>query len=198
MAARSRFDAKYYRRFYGDKTEQASYRKDEKRLADFLFAYLNYIGQPVRSVLDIGCGLGQWREIVREYHPEAGYTGVEKSDYLCEKYGWLEGSAVDFASDEAFDLVICKDTLQYLSNKAFRRAVDNLAGLCSGALYVSILTSGDWRENCDRTRTDDRVHLRTAAWYRRILEAQFVNAGGGVFLSDDSPAILWELEHAGA
>jgi len=194
VAIRTRFDAKYYQRFYGGPRELAAYRRQEDRLGAFVSTYLGYLGQPVKRVVDIGCGLGQWRNIIAKYFPRASYTGVELSTFLCEKYGWDQGSAVDFNASEPFDLVICKDTLQYLSPKEFRSAAENLSGLCRGVLYASILTTEDWKANCDRRRTDARVYLRTGNWYRKVLAPHFANLGGGVFLSPDSPAIAWELE----
>jgi SAM-dependent methyltransferase len=194
VAIRSKFDRSYYQRFYGGPKDMAAYRQDEERTGVFVAAYLNYLRQPVKRVVDIGCGLGQWREIVAKHFPGASYTGVEWSDYLCAQHGWVKGSAVDFAASKPFDLVICKDTLQYLSPKQFRRAALNLAELCCGVLYTSILTSEDWRANCDRRRTDARVYLRTGSWYRKALEPHFANLGGGIFLSPKSPAIPWELE----
>lgn len=198
MAKRARFDKRYYKRFYGGARERAAYRREEQRLGDFVCAYLKYFGQPVRRVVDIGCGLGQWREIVAKHFPRASYTGVERSDYLCDELGWTRGSAVDFTARTPFDLVICKDTLQYLSPQDFRQAVANLAKLCRGALYASVLTTEDWSAVCDRRRTDDRVYLRTGSWHRRLFERHFVNVGGGVFLSERSPAMPWELEKIGA
>ena len=194
MSVRATFDKRYYDRFYGSARDRARYRRDERQLGEFLFSYLAYLGQPVRNVLDIGCGLGHWRRLVHERYPRARYRGVELSDYLCETHGWEQGSAVDYASSQAFDFVICKDTLQYLSAGEFKAAAANLARLCRGALYVSILTSEDWRDNCDRARTDARVYRRTGAWYRRALGEHFINLGGGLFLSEQSPAIPWELE----
>lgn len=198
MATRTRFDSKYYKRFYGGPRDQAAYKRDEDRLGTFVSAYLRYLGQPVKRVADIGCGLGQWQSIIARNFPQASYTGVEWSDYLCEKYGWVHGSAVDFTAPEPFDLIICKDTLQYLSPTEFRIAAANLSELCSGVLYASILTTEDWKENCDRQRTDARVYLRTSNWYRKALEPYFANLGGGVFLSPRSPAIPWELEQLSA
>lgn len=191
---RAQFDRQYYDRFYGDRRERAAYRADEKRLGTFVAGYLNYLAQPVRRVVDIGCGFGQWKAIIGSHFPKARYTGVEISEYLCKRYGWLHGTAVDFQSAVPFDLVICKDTLQYLSPREFRAAVENLAELCSGVLYASVLTKEDWETNCDRQRTDPQVYLRTGNWYRRILGRHFRNLGGGLFLSPRSPAVPWELE----
>ena len=194
MSVRTTFDKKYYQQFYGGARDRARYRRSEARLGDFVCAYLDYLEQPVQRVVDIGCGLGQWRKIISIHFPKARYTGVEVSPYLCEKYGWTLGSAVDYWSAEPFDLVICKDTLQYLSDSEFRKAVGNLASLCRGVLYLSVLTKEDWRENCDRRKTDARVYLRKGSWYRKVLGRHFINVGGGLFLSPESPAIPWELE----
>ena len=194
MSIRANFDQKYYERFYGGSAEQRAYRRDERRLGDFVCAYLKYMQQPVRNVVDIGCGFGQWRQIVTEHYPQARYTGVEQSEFLCKKFGWTQASAVDFKARNPFDLVICKDTLQYLSARDFMTALENLARLCRGVLYVSILTARDWQENCDQRRTDPAVHLRSAAWYRKALDRHFINLGGGLFLSEHSPSIPWELE----
>jgi SAM-dependent methyltransferase len=194
MPIRQSFDEQYYARFYGDANERRAYRRDEQRLGDFVCAYLKYLGQPVRNVVDIGCGLGQWRDIIAGHFPKASYTGVEQSEYLCERYGWTQGSAVDFRARSRFDLVICKDTLEYLSVRDFDLAVARLAALCRGSCYASVLTREDWEERCDRRRTDSAVHLRAGSWYRRRFARHFVNLGGSLFLSSRSPAMPWELE----
>ena len=194
MSVRASFDKRYYDRFYGDALELRDYRRDEARLGEFVCAYLGYIEQPVRNVVDIGCGFGQWRTIIARHFPRATYLGVERSEYLCDKFGWTPGSAVDFKSRQSFDLVICKDTLQYLSAREFEAAAANLAGLCRGVLFASVLTRKDWNENCDRRRTDREVHLRSGDWYRKALARHFTNLGGGLFLGERSPAIVWELE----
>jgi SAM-dependent methyltransferase len=194
MPVRKAFDEAYYERFYGGARAQNAYRKDEARLGAFVCAYLKYIEQPVRNVIDIGCGFGQWSDIIAAHFPQIRYTGVERSEYLCSEYGWTHGSAVDFRSRTAFDLVICKDTLQYLSDRDFELAAANLSKLCRGVLYASILTEQDWQNNCDRGRTDPEVYLRSGRWYREILGRYFINIGGGLFLSDRSPSIPWDLE----
>jgi hypothetical protein len=51
--------------------------------------------------------------------------------------------------------------------------------LTRGVLYLSALTARDWRENCDRTRTDRDVHLREVAWYGKRLRRWFRPSGAG-------------------
>ena len=194
MTIRNTFDAAYYDRFYGSAAERRAYFREEHKLGNFLCAYLDYIEQPVRTVIDIGCGLGHWRDIIGRHFPEARYTGVERSRYLCDRFGWTEGSVVDFRARDRYDLVICKDTLQYLSAAEFDAAVTSLERLCRGALYASMLTKSDWETVCDRRRTDPDVYLRTGRWYRQRLGRHFTNLGGSLFLSARSPALPWEME----
>ena len=194
VAVRNVFDRAYYNRFYGRSKRRIANAREEQAHCDFVCAYLKYLGQPVKKVVDIGCGFGPWRPLLAAHFPRASYLGVEVSPYLCEQYGWTQGSAVDFKSAVPFDLVVCKDTLQYLAPRAAEAAISNLASLCRGVLYFNLLTTEDWENNCDREKTDSAVYIRPARWYRRRLSKYFTNLGGGLFLSASSPAVPWELE----
>jgi SAM-dependent methyltransferase len=198
-ATGDRFGAEYYRRFYEDPTTRVGDRATVRKLADFVSGYLRYLDVPVRSILDVGCGQGHWRSAAAAVWPRARYHGVENSEYLCEQFGWIRGSAVDFVPRKAtgqssFDLVVCQGVLQYLDDRAAVRAIANLARWCRGALYLEALTSLDWQKNVDRSRTDGDVHLRTGAWYRSQLDRHFVACGGGVFCSRRAGVALFELE----
>ena len=188
------FEKDYYDRFYGVRRPRQEDRRETSLLGDYVCAYLRYLGQPVRSVLDIGCGLGLWREPLARHYPKARYQGVEFSRYLCDTYGWTHGSVVDFEARHPFDLVICKDALQYLAPTQAEAAIDNLARLTRGALYFNVLTREDWEENWDQARSNGEVWLRPGNWYRRRLRRHFLNMGGGLFLRRDTPLVTWELE----
>lgn len=189
------FDRRYYDRFYGRNRPRRRELEDTRKLCEFVCAYLHYIGQPVRNVLDLGCGLGLWRDAIAARHPKATYRGVEFSDYLCEEYGWEHGSVVDYPARRRFDLVICQDTVQYLSDRQASAAIRNLGRLTRGALYLSAPSTQDWRETVDPAISDADVYKRPADWYRRRLHRHFRNLGGGVFLHRDADIPLWELEH---
>jgi SAM-dependent methyltransferase len=189
-----RFDADYYARYYRDAATRVTEADETKKLARFLGSYLKHVGQPVRNVLDLGCGLGQLQKPLRSEFPAASYLGVEQSEYLCERYGFRQGSAVDWKTRGRFDLVICKGVLQYLSASEAERALDNLGRLCRGALYLEALTREDWASACDQRRTDGAVYLRPAIFYRRRLRPAFSSAGGGIFMHERSPAVLYALE----
>lgn len=194
MTEPTRFDAAYYRRFYGARRTRVADLAATRRLCQFAVAYLRYLQLPLRTVLDLGCGLGSWRKALAESAPGARYRGVEVSPYLCARFGWQQGSVVDYRSDRTFDLVVCQGVLQYLDDAAAVKAIANLGRLTRGALYLEALTRGDWQQNCDRSVTDGDVHQRPAAWYRTRLRRHFVAVGGGLFLHRTAPATTFELE----
>jgi SAM-dependent methyltransferase len=189
-----RFDAGFYRRFYLDPRTRVVTRAEMARRAEFIAAFARHGRQPVRRILDVGCGLGLMRAPLLRHFPRASYTGLEASAYLCERHGWEQGSAATFSAARPFDLVICHDVLQYLADREAATALRNLARLCRGVLHFGVLTTEDWELYCDRRCTDRDVHLRPGAWYRRRLAPSFINAGSGMFVRRGAPVHLWELD----
>jgi trans-aconitate methyltransferase len=189
-----RFGAAYFRKFYLDPKTRVTTPAEMRDRATLIAAILRQVQIPVRSVLDAGCGIGLLRRPLAELLPRARYTGLEHSEYLCSRFGWVTGSVVDFVPRKPYDVVVCYDVLQYLSDRDAARAIANLARLTCAAVYVSALTHEDWRDNCDRTRTDRSVHLRAGDWYRRRLRRNFRYLGFGVWLRKDVTAILWNME----
>ena len=192
----ARFDGEYYRRFYRDGRTSVTSRAEMTARAQLIAAYTKHIGCPVSSMLDAGCGLGLMREPLLRALPGATYVGLEYSEYLCQRYGWIQGSIADFESRQPFDLVVCFDVLQYLDEADAARAIRNLARLCRGVLFFSALTRRDWRENADQSRTDRQVSMRTARWYRERLARHFRQIGAGFWIRRVAPLVTWELESA--
>ncbi|HSS63090.1 MAG TPA: class I SAM-dependent methyltransferase [Gammaproteobacteria bacterium] len=188
------FDEAYYRRYYEDPRTRVAAPEETRALADFVCGYLKYMDLTIRRVLDMGCGMGSWKPELKRHFPRATYTGVERSDYLCERFGWKKGSVDSFESDRAFDLVICQDVIQYLPARSADAAIRRLAALCRGALLFAVLTREDWEENCDQELTDGTGYLRSGRWYRKRLKKHFINAGGGLFIKRNADVVLYELE----
>jgi len=186
------FGAAYFRKFYVNPATRVVTAGEMRARAAVITAALRQAQIPIRSILDAGCGIGLMRRPFAELLPRARYSGLEASDYLCKRLGWIQGSIVDFSPRKSFDLVICYDVLQYLTDAQASRAIANFARLTHAALYVSALTAEDWRDNCDRSRTDRAVHLRPGAWYR--LKRSFRYVGLGVWLRKNVTAILWDME----
>jgi SAM-dependent methyltransferase len=189
-----RFDASFYRRFYFDPRTRVVTRAEMVRRADLIAAFVRHGELKVRTILDLGCGLGLMRAPLLRHFQRARYTGVEASEYLCRRYGWVQGSAATFTTRRPFDLVVCYDVLQYLADRQAAAAVGNLGRLCGGVLHFGVLTREDWELYCDQGTTDRDVHIRSGSWYRRRLAPSFMNAGSGMFVRRGAPVHLWELD----
>jgi 2-polyprenyl-3-methyl-5-hydroxy-6-metoxy-1,4-benzoquinol methylase len=194
QASANNFSAAYFRKFYLNAATRVVTAAEMRSRAELIVSALKQCQIPVRRILDAGCGIGLLRKPFKEFLPRARYAGLEASEYLCSRFGWTFGSIVEYAPRKPFDLVICYDVLQYLPDAEASRAIVNLSRLSRAALYVSALTTEDWRENCDRSRTDRAVHLRSGAWYRRRLNKWFRYVGFGVWIRKNVTAILWEME----
>jgi SAM-dependent methyltransferase len=193
-APANNFGPAYFRKFYLNAATRVVTPAEMRSRAGTIASALRQCQIPVRRILDAGCGIGLLRGPFKEFLPRARYVGLEASEYLCSRFDWQRGSVVDYAPRRPFDLVICYDVLQYLTDAEAARAIANFCNLSRAALYVSALTLEDWRENCDRTRTDRAVHLRPGAWYRRRLNRWFRYAGFGIWVRKNVTAILWEME----
>lgn len=192
------FGSAYFRKFYLNTASRVITPNEMRVRARLIAAILAQAAIPVRSIIDAGCGIGLLRKPFADVLPRAGYLGLEASDYLCTRYGWTRGSVIDYSPKKPADLVVCYDVLQYLGDRDAARAIANFSRLTRAALYVSALTREDWRENCDRSRTDRAVHLRTGDWYRRRLRRNFRYLGFGVWLQKGVTALLWDMERTPA
>src|ERR1700760_2394598 len=152
--ASTKFGSHYFRKFYLDPATRVVTASEMHSRASLIAAVLRQLQIPVRRILDAGCGIGLLRRPFAAVLPRARYTGLEFSDYLCRRYGWLQGSVATFVARKPYDLLVCYDVLQYLDDSQASRAIANMARLTRAALYVSALTREDWLENCDRSLTD--------------------------------------------
>lgn len=188
------FDARYYRRFYLTAATRAMSEPETESRARMVAGIVAQLDFPVKRILDMGCGLGWFKTPLLSRFPEATYQGVEYSRYLCDELGWQQGSVIDFRGRGQYDLIICCDVLQYLDDRDATRAIDNLARLCRGALYLHVPTKLDWQTLMDPSGTDTRVHVRTGRWYRNQLRKHFLHVGNGVLVKRDVEVLQWELQ----
>ena len=195
-ASKDLFDEAYYQRFYFDKKTSVADPDHIDRLGAFVCSYLQFLRVPMSRVLDVGCGIGLWRELVARHYPHARFKGVEYSEYLCARYGWERGSVLDYKAKAPFDFVICQGVLPYLSADDAKIAMRNLARLCKGALYVEAIAKEDWdKDFVDETLTDPRQFKHPAQLYRSGLAEGFIEMGGGIWLSRQAELPVFALEH---
>jgi SAM-dependent methyltransferase len=190
----SGFDAGYFDRFYFNARTQVAAPEFYDRQAAFIGAYLNLLDCRVRRVLDVGCGVGWLHRGLRRAFRGVRIDACDASEYVCRRYGWTHAKVEALPFKDPYDLVICHDVLQYLARDPARRALERLIALSRTALLFGVLTREDWNDNCDQRLTDARAHLRSAAWYRRILAPRMHNIGGGLYLRRDAGVVVYALE----
>jgi SAM-dependent methyltransferase len=190
----ARFDSAFYRRFYLDPRTRVTSAAEMKVRAQTIAALVRQVDIPVKRILDAGCGLGLLRKPLLRALPGATYLGVEVSEHLCKRLGWKQGSLPDFTAPGQFDLIICYDVLQYLSDRDATRGIENLARLSRGAFYCHAPTLEDWQRNADRSCSDGDIRLREAQWYRTRLSRYFRYVGLGLHVRRGIPFVQWELE----
>ena len=193
MTTRS-FDARFYQRFYMNPRTRVTTRAEMTRRAGMVAALVKQLEIPVKRILDAGCGLGWLRAPLLKAFPAAVYVGLEVSEHLCRQHGWVRNSLAEYRPRGRFDLLICYDVMQYLSDREAAQAMANLARLSRGALYFHAPTLEDWRDTADRSTSDGDINLRNADWYRTRLARHFEHAGFGVHVRRGVPWGQWELE----
>ncbi|HVE79710.1 MAG TPA: class I SAM-dependent methyltransferase, partial [Gemmatimonadaceae bacterium] len=120
--AGTRYDRSYFDRFYRGPRRVHS-ADDQARRARMVLVVAEYmLGRPARSVLDVGCGEGEWRGVLRRLRPGLRWVGVDPSEYVVRRFGARRGIRLGtFAAlDEAgvrgpFDVVVCAGMLNYLT-----------------------------------------------------------------------------------
>jgi hypothetical protein len=190
------FGAEYYTRFYETRSTQVH---DAGRIAQLgvgLVGMLQWFGQGLRQVLEVGAGPGYLRDWFASAHPKVGYRSTEYSEYACARYHHERYDVAERPLRERFDLVVCQGVLQYLDADAAERAITNLGTMTRGFLYLEVVTAADARDVCDRERSDLAIHLRSGLWYRRRLREHFREIGCGLYCSHQSPLTFYELEAA--
>lgn len=194
--APSRFDESYYRRYYADAKTRVHGAEQIAHLATGVTGMIAWYGGELDAVLDIGAGAGLWRDWFKKHRPRTSYRSTEVSAYACAKYGHEQRDIATWRGRERFDLIVCQGVLPYLADAAAAAAIENIAAMSRGFLYVEAITKRDFEEICDQAKTDGDVHLRSAAWYRAHLGKHFVNVGCGLYYANRGPLRFYELERA--
>jgi hypothetical protein len=145
----------------------------------------------------VGCGIGLWRQAIERHFPGAHYQGVEYSEYLCQRYGWQQGSVVDYRGEQQpFDLVICQGVLPYPEPGRPEPGAAQ-PGAAAAACSARGRDADYERDIIDEDLTDPRLFRHRAALRWRGLSEGFIELGGGVWLSRRAELPLFELECLG-
>ncbi len=197
----ARYDAQYFDRWYRDPAHRVSTRAAAERKARLVVGIAEYyLGRPVRTVLDVGCGEGQWQPILAAMRPRVRYQGVDASAYAVQRFGarrnirlgtFGELDALDL--DDAYDLVICSDMLYYVETPALKRGLAALVPRLAGIAFLEAYTTADAVEGDTRT-----WEPRDAAFWRKLFRAHhLVSCGSHCYAGPALAPMVMQLERGG-
>ena len=186
-----RFDGDYYARFYGKDGAH-----DAERIAHLATAVHNmcaWWGVHIDSVLDVGAGMGMWRDWYNSTHPHVQVRSIDISEHACSTWSHEKRNIAQWKPRGKYDLVVCHSVLQYLDNASFINAIENIASATRHVLYLELPTTWDYENIVDSRGTDLQVYTRSATWYRTQLKPFFTQVGAGLWVTANGLP-MYELE----
>ena len=143
-----------------------------KRQVEFVLHTAEWtLGRRVRTVLDVGCGEGNWQPVLHRLRPALEYDGVDPSAYAVTKHGarrrLQQGGIEDLdvlPLREQYDLVVCCGMLNYLSPSQLEAGLPLVAARTGGMAYLELFAQGDAFEG-----DTGWPEPRPAGWYRKTL-----------------------------
>lgn len=177
----TRYTKAYFDKWYRDPQHRVSTPTTTARKATMVLGVTEYyLERPVHTVLDVGCGEGQWRVALRRLRPKIRYTGVDPSPYVLQRFGKSRnilpgglGSLPHEKLDSAYDLIICSDLLYYLSDQELKNGLKTLLSYLDGVAFLEAYG----REEVDGGDTCT-MGQRDATFYRKLFRRLgFVSCG---------------------
>lgn len=196
------YDRRYFDKWYRHPRHRVKSRQDMRRQLAFIVAATEYLlDRPLRSVLDVGCGEGNWSTVLRGIRPRARYIGVDGSEYAVRRFGARRnirhgtlGTIGSIGLDGPFDLILCLGLLNYVAADELRSGLRQLRALAGGVAYLEIFTRAD-----DATGDFRKSAARWPAWYRGVIrKAGFVPLGLHCYLPRELAGHAAALERADA
>lgn len=191
------YDQAYFDRWYRNPRERVKDPGEfvrKVRLALSMAEY--YLGRPVESVLDVGCGEGHWRAPLLAARPGLRYLGVDASSYVVQRFGrqrnlhrvafaelpmLAERAGSLFGGAATVDLLVCSDVIHYLSARDLALGLPAFAQLCQGVAWIEMFCRGD-----QFVGDDDGFIARPREWYRRTMARHgWLALGSNGWLSRD-------------
>jgi len=203
MTATRQYDQRYFDKWYRNPRFRVKSPQELARQVAFVVGAAEHIlGRGLRTVLDVGCGEGNWLAPLRRLRPNVHYTGVDSSEYVVSRFGQSRNirlGTIDSLDHmrlrKEYDLILCVGMLNYLDPAQLRTGLAHVYELAYCVVYLELFTSADSGVFGDTRGT----RLRAPAWYRaRIREARFLSCGMHCYVPDRLRENTSVMERCGA
>jgi len=175
------YDRDYFDKWYRHPRHAVKSRHElERKVALTVAVAEYYLGRPVGSVLDVGCGEGDWRAPLLRMRPAIQYLGVDSSEYAVARFGRARnlrlatfGQLAELRFDMTFDLIVCTDVLHYVRTAELRRGLRGIVEMLDGAAFLELFTAVDAPDG------DKQGFIaRSPKWYRTVFSQAGLMACG--------------------
>jgi SAM-dependent methyltransferase len=175
------YDRAYFDRWYRDPRHTVVHEGVLERRVRLAVAAAEYLlERPLRSVLDVGCGEGRWRALLRRVRSRVRYTGVDSSLYAVARFGRSRdvrlgrlGTLGRLDLDPPYDLIVCSDVLHYVETDEALKGLRAIERMLGGVAFIEAFAREDETEG-----DHEGFQPRPAAVYRRLFaEARLVPLG---------------------
>lgn len=198
------YDRRYFDRWYRDPAHALdSPAAVRRKLAMVLALAEHYLGRPVRSVLDVGCGEAAWRAPLRALRPGIAYQGLDPSGYAVARYGRARqiglarfGELAYLRPAPRYDVIVCSNVLHYIRAGEIRAGLPGIVDMLEGVAFLEVFTRAD-----DVIGDRENYVARSPAWYlRAFADAGLVACGSQCYLGPSlrGSAAALEICAAGA
>jgi len=166
------YDKAYFERWYHNRSTRVNSDIEVRRKVAMAVTIAEYfLRRQIRTVLDVGCGEGAWREHLRTMRPRIEYLGLDSSDYVVEQFGRSRNIRKATFGElpqqklEVYDLVVCSDVMHYVPDDELQVGIKALAHATDGLAFLEVLTKED-----DVVGDLDAFIKRPAMSYRKLFK----------------------------
>jgi SAM-dependent methyltransferase len=193
-----RYGKAYFDRWYRDpKTRVKSKAAIARKAIMALSIAEYYLERPVRTVLDVGCGEGNWFPALKSLRPGIRYSGVDSSSYAVSRFGKRRnicsgtfGTLENLNLYDHYDLVICSDALFYLTLSELKNGLKAVAKRTGGVAFLELYTRKD-----SLIGDFPQAGLKNVSFYRKLLKnLGFVSVGSHCYLGPSVSDRAMEME----
>lgn len=194
------YDRAYFDKWYRSADHAVGSPAELRRKVAMAVAQAEYyLGRPIRTVLDVGCGEAPWRAHLKALRPGVDYRGLDASEYVVARYGRSRniglarfGQLEHLRFDTRFDLIVCTDVLHYLKPAEIRAGLTGIGEMVEGLAFLEVFTRNDDPEG-DR----DGFVARAPAWYlREFSRVGLLSCGSHCYLGPRLERHIAALERA--
>ncbi len=196
----SYYDKSYFDKWYRHPRHRVKSKLDIQRQLSFVVSATEYLFErPIRKVLDVGAGEGNWGVALKKLRPSARYYGVDPSEYAVERFGKSRnirlggfGNLDSLGLPEDFDLILCCGVLNYVATAELKRGLEYLTNVSLGTAYFEVFSSAD-----DASGDFSRSSAKSPRfWKRTFRDAGWEALGLHLYVRSDMAGIAAALERA--